>query len=465
MNQLQAHHPLNVLTPYISIPDFIKREDDNVQRVSIAFDRVELWIDQEKEYQEYPVVITVNGRSDDGQENSIQLIPYMQKAYIDPSTTEETCAFPIDIDEHGNPAAWVGFFLKRLADYYAGAAIGSQFNITSCDISYAVEVSKDDVTDHVVYTTRFMRPTMHWEDGVEAAKELRTPRLSKQALIVDTSTRARLWNFPAGEVGVEVSWAKGNYQVYVIRLYNAHSDGIVAALMLADAARRSGYEKVALCLPYMPYGRQDRPTAPGTAYSLWVFANILSVGKFDQIFTLDPHSSKTDRHIPNLHTPSLHALYSRITDKHISRKDGPYIIVAPDEGAMSRARTCSTAMKNSGYDITDVVYAKKVRDPATGQVTSIQLSGAELEPTDRVIVVDDICDGGRTFIELAKALGKVAHKTLFVTHGLFSKGIDVVAEHYDRIITTDSVDVEGISKDDIISIQPLIDDWMRVFSV
>ena len=51
------------------------------------------------------------------------------------------------------------------------------------------------------------------------------------------------------------------------------------------------------------------------------------------------------------------------------------------------------------------------------------------------IVVDDICDGGGTFIGLAKLLkGRGAIKcTLAVTHGLFTKGFDKLADHFDEI--------------------------------
>ena len=57
-----------------------------------------------------------------------------------------------------------------------------------------------------------------------------------------------------------------------------------------------------------------------------------------------------------------------------------------------------------------------------------------------VLIADDICDGGRTFIELAKVLKErgAAHIHLHVTHGIFSKGkavfeglIDTVTSTYD----------------------------------
>jgi ribose-phosphate pyrophosphokinase len=53
------------------------------------------------------------------------------------------------------------------------------------------------------------------------------------------------------------------------------------------------------------------------------------------------------------------------------------------------------------------------------------------------LIVDDICDGGRTFIELAKVLrpwttGKIY---LYVTHGIFSNGLDVFNSLIDGVYT------------------------------
>lgn len=63
-------------------------------------------------------------------------------------------------------------------------------------------------------------------------------------------------------------------------------------------------------------------------------------------------------------------------------------------------------------------------------------------PLDIIIYKNFIlCDGGRTFTELARALkdrgaGRIG---LFVTHGIFSRGLDpLFAEGIDDIFTTDS---------------------------
>ena len=50
------------------------------------------------------------------------------------------------------------------------------------------------------------------------------------------------------------------------------------------------------------------------------------------------------------------------------------------------------------------------------------------------LVLDDICDGGRTFIELAKATSGIQFDLqLAVTHGIFSKGREELNKYYSKI--------------------------------
>jgi len=56
------------------------------------------------------------------------------------------------------------------------------------------------------------------------------------------------------------------------------------------------------------------------------------------------------------------------------------------------------------------------------------------------LIVDDICDGGGTFLGLAKELkSKNAGKLyLAISHGIFSKGFESLAKDFQKIFTTDS---------------------------
>jgi len=60
-----------------------------------------------------------------------------------------------------------------------------------------------------------------------------------------------------------------------------------------------------------------------------------------------------------------------------------------------------------------------------------------------LIIIDDICDGGATFINIAKHFrenyGDLKGKIyLIVTHGIFSKGTTELGQYFDGIYTTNS---------------------------
>lgn len=250
----------------------------------------------------------------------------------------------------------------------------------------------------------------------------------------------KVWKFPAGEIGVQLTHLpEDKMQPIVLELKGASSDDILRVIMELNAYRYAGYHNVQLYMPYVPYGRQDRVTAPGTSFSLEAFANVLFTQEFKRITIVDPHSHSSEEFL-EMFTQASQVVYQ---DQVLSAAcqffpeffKGPRdetVVVAPDEGAIHRAERAASSL-----GIPVVLYADKDRDPTTGAVNGITLQG---DVTGKhVIVVDDICDGGRTFIELSKKLEGAASKTLFVTHGIFSKGYQVVADHFDAVYTTDSL--------------------------
>ena len=83
-----------------------------------------------------------------------------------------------------------------------------------------------------------------------------------------------------------------------------------------------------------------------------------------------------------------------------------------------------------------MVRADKIRSTDTGEITGTVVYSEHIGSKD-FLIADDICDGGRTFIELAKVLrpltdGKIY---LYVTHGIFSKGLDVFEGLIDGVYT------------------------------
>jgi len=207
-----------------------------------------------------------------------------------------------------------------------------------------------------------------------------------------------------------------------------NSDYVMELFMATDALRRAGAKEITLLAPYIPYGRQDRVMVPGEPLSIKVFAQLINTQNYKAVYTFDNHSEVTTALIDRCIEISNH----RMIKTFIYDNEGHGVrIVAPDGGALKKvfklAQECNRP----------VITAAKHRDVKTGEISRTEVLAQNLTGSTCVIV-DDICDGGRTFVELAKALKEKGAKKviLYVSHGIFSYGTIELCENIDKIYTT-----------------------------
>jgi ribose-phosphate pyrophosphokinase len=199
--------------------------------------------------------------------------------------------------------------------------------------------------------------------------------------------------------------------------------------------------EIALYVPYFMGARSDRKFMDGGVnYLKQVICPIINSLKLDSILVLDPHSDVLEACLDNYdkvdnHTVVKYAL-SDIDNKNDAQER--ICLVSPDAGAYKKI--FDVAKK---FSINNVVTANKVRDLKTSKILSTEvpnlpgLVGDDLQ----YVIIDDICDGGRTFIELAKAIKTQradAKVYLIVTHGIFSAGFKELSQYFERIYTTNS---------------------------
>lgn len=192
------------------------------------------------------------------------------------------------------------------------------------------------------------------------------------------------------------------------------------------------YPKVGLVVRYLPYARQDKLISNESTFALRVFLPLLAFLAFDTICLCDPHSGVAKRILDDLGVVAIDYYPIDLVDK--AAKDCEIdMLCYPDEGARIKYSRL--------YAGHDYVYGRKVRDQLTGRIDKYDLETNDHDVFGKnVLIVDDLCDGGATFILLAKELiSKGASKVvLFVTHGLFTRGTEVLFENgISRIFTKD----------------------------
>ncbi len=247
-------------------------------------------------------------------------------------------------------------------------------------------------------------------------------------------------HFPGGEIQVRVARpvVHGEAVEIMARLHSSHD--IMKLLLVTDAVRRQVEHgmPVHLVCPYLPYARQDRVCSTGEAHSLKVMCNLINSQGYASVTVWDPHSDVAPALLERCSVISaadiICAEMCQIFKDRISGTNGT-VLVSPDAGAAKKVMEVGKRLTMP------VLQATKVRDPMSGAISNTAIIGvgerlSGMEGCD-FLIVDDICDGGRTFIELAKVLrplttGKIK---LYVTHGIFSQGVSIMLKSIDEIYT------------------------------
>jgi ribose-phosphate pyrophosphokinase len=203
----------------------------------------------------------------------------------------------------------------------------------------------------------------------------------------------------------------------------------------ADALRRMDVKNMELFIPYFPAARQDRVMIKGEPLSVKVYADIINGMQFDKVFVFDAHSEVTPALVNNCEVIPNHTFIQAV----VKAIGNDVKLISPDGGALKKIYKVSEFLGG-----VEVVECSKSRDVKTGRLSGFKVYNDDLQGED-CLIVDDICDGGGTFVGLADELkNKNAGKLyLAVSHGIFSKGFAVL-DCFEKIFTTNSFkDFEG----------------------
>lgn len=199
--------------------------------------------------------------------------------------------------------------------------------------------------------------------------------------------------------------------------------------------------EIALYVPYFMGARSDRKFVDGGVnYLKQVICPIINSLNFVTVITLDPHSDVLEACLNNYEKLDNHTVVKYALTEIDNKKDVKerICLVSPDAGAYKKI--FDVAKK---FQIQNVVTANKVRDMRTGNILKTEIPDLPGSVGDdlQYVIIDDICDGGRTFNELAKAIKAQradAKIYLVVTHGIFSAGFKELSRNFEHIYTTNS---------------------------
>lgn len=272
--------------------------------------------------------------------------------------------------------------------------------------------------------------------------------------------------YPAGEMQVRLTPAgvelvTGADEIRIIARIKSASEIIELVLLKSAIFSVNQDAKVHLILPYLPYSRADRRFLAGDCFGLATFVDIINGSGFNVLSTLDVHSYRNTailfggyvrpQFVDRSALPLISSAILKFAEEHKAER---VTVLYPDKGACARYSLGLYTGNNQHLVGLDTFQCEKKRDPETGRLLGFKVPELPDQPT---IIVDDICDGGGTFLGIAGEIQNNAPLGLYVTHGIFSQGLSKLKAAFSNIYTTNTLDQLGnASQITVLDAMPLL---------
>lgn len=251
------------------------------------------------------------------------------------------------------------------------------------------------------------------------------------------NSKMKPFTYPAGEVSIkfedERDFEKTELAIIQPEFGSIHND-LMSFQVWDDTSWENKYEdghSNYLIMPYMPGAREDR----GRVFGLETYVQMLTnTSGTRSVIVFDPHSDVTEKMFYKWGSAGGLKILSpaQLVRQRPWAFEGYDYVIAPDEGATERAQSVADVLG------VPVVQFKKKRDFDTGKILGFE-APIDIDLGAKFLVVDDICDGGGTFLGLVEDTGLTrGFVDLYVSHGVFSKGTKELEKKFGRIITTNS---------------------------
>jgi ribose-phosphate pyrophosphokinase len=207
---------------------------------------------------------------------------------------------------------------------------------------------------------------------------------------------------------------------------------LFTVICLAKKAKGNKY----LDMPYCPHARQDRVKEEEDVFTLKYFAETINSLGFDEVAILDPHSPVSEALIDNVFVVNPRAHIEDVIWE-IEDDISELVLFFPDAGASKRYASMFPKYK--------YIYGNKIRTWETGEIVGTEIVNPfNVDLKDKtILMIDDICSKGTTFVKSAEALQPydVEDIYLWVTHceNTILNGEVLTSGLINEVFTTNSI--------------------------
>jgi ribose-phosphate pyrophosphokinase len=259
-----------------------------------------------------------------------------------------------------------------------------------------------------------------------------------------------LKTFSNGETYVRYDESIRGSDVFIVQSGNAPvNDHLVELLIMIQAAKLASAKRITAVVPWFPYSRQDKKSAPREPITAKLVADALEVAGVDRVVTMDLHAGQIQGFftVPVDHMTALQLFAQHYRDKGFSGEE--VVAVSPDPGRAKMARRFGQMLE------ADLAILNKVRpEHDTAEVTEVigHVDGKV------AIMSDDMIVTGGTLLAGATALRDAGATEVYAcaTHGLFpGNAFEKIGSSELQVTVTDTVPIDPINRPANIEVLPV----------
>jgi len=262
---------------------------------------------------------------------------------------------------------------------------------------------------------------------------------------------ANLKTFANGEIKCQFGESVRGSDVFILQTHAKRvNDSIMEQLIMIQAAKLASAKRITAVIPWFPYSRQDKKSAPREPITAKLVADALEVAGVDRVVTMDLHAGQIQGFftIPVDHMTALQLFAQHYRDKGLSGEQ--VVAVSPDPGRAKMARRFGQMLE------ADLAILNKVRpEHDTAEVTEVI---GNVQGKVALMSYDMIVTGG-TLIAGATALREAGATEVYAcaTHGLFPGHAfeKIAASELAQVTVTDTVPIDPINRPANIEVLPV----------